>query len=196
MDAARDIGRACPCGAAGVRSERTFTSGPAAPMDQYRRIDAPKEQDSIEDHEIRVMHQGKVRRYISYATNMLTVRRAAAAAASRVSTPTVDHMRLKPMYSRGSGGEGAAGRAEGHGAGHQQDGDCGGDHQAAHRRPPPGAPGAAPRRPQGLDGDRPPAALHFQITDLSSTEVVDIYEPIVEGLDRCDAAFRRACAPP
>lgn len=42
-------------------------------MDQYRRIETPKEQEPIDDHEIRVMHQGKVRRYISYATNILTV---------------------------------------------------------------------------------------------------------------------------
>lgn len=52
----------------------TFLSSPGAAMDQYRRIETPKEQEPIDDHEIRVMHQGKVRRYISYATNILTVR--------------------------------------------------------------------------------------------------------------------------
>ena len=43
-------------------------------MDQYRRVDVPKEQEDISDNEIRVTQAGKVRKYISYATQMLQVR--------------------------------------------------------------------------------------------------------------------------
>lgn len=55
----------------------------AVGMDQYRRVDVPKEADEIADNEIRVTQAGKVRKYIGYATQMLQVRPSGDARSSR-----------------------------------------------------------------------------------------------------------------
>lgn len=42
-------------------------------MDKYRRVDKPKSEFSdIKENEIRITTQGKMRNYISYATNLLS----------------------------------------------------------------------------------------------------------------------------
>eukprot|EP00741_Cyanophora_paradoxa_P005034 tig00000842_g4876.t1 len=39
-------------------------------MEKYRRVEKPKQEQSIEENEIRITTQGKMRNYISYATNL------------------------------------------------------------------------------------------------------------------------------
>ncbi len=42
-------------------------------MDQYRRVITPKPPQAIVESEIRVTQQGKIRKYIAYATTLLLV---------------------------------------------------------------------------------------------------------------------------
>ena len=40
-------------------------------MEKYRRVEKPKVESDIQENEIRITAQGKMRNYISYATNLL-----------------------------------------------------------------------------------------------------------------------------
>lgn len=42
-------------------------------MDRYQRVERPKEDTPINENEIRVTAQGRMRNYITYSTNLLQV---------------------------------------------------------------------------------------------------------------------------
>lgn len=42
-------------------------------MDRYQRVEKPKEEAPINENEIRITAQGRMRNYITYATNLLQV---------------------------------------------------------------------------------------------------------------------------
>lgn len=44
-------------------------------MDKYRRVKKPRSDAVIQENEIRITTKGKMRSYITYATNLLQVRR-------------------------------------------------------------------------------------------------------------------------
>lgn len=42
-------------------------------MDRYTRVEKPREETPIKENEIRIMTQGRMRNYITYAINLLQV---------------------------------------------------------------------------------------------------------------------------
>jgi hypothetical protein len=42
-------------------------------MDKYRRVKKPRSESPIQENEIRITTKGKMRSYITYATNLLEV---------------------------------------------------------------------------------------------------------------------------
>lgn len=42
-------------------------------MDRYQRVEKPKAETPINENEIRITAQGRMRNYITYATNLLQV---------------------------------------------------------------------------------------------------------------------------
>ncbi|XP_038982285.1 heterogeneous nuclear ribonucleoprotein 87F-like [Phoenix dactylifera] len=73
-------------------------------MDRYQRVQKPKEATSVNENEIRITAQGRMRSYITYATSLL-----------QVSTSLPKHQ-VKPLSEFDYGGEGSpGGRGRGRG---------------------------------------------------------------------------------
>jgi len=55
------------------KERRRRLAGKRPNMELYQRIEKPKEETRINDNEIRITSQGRMRNYITYATALLTV---------------------------------------------------------------------------------------------------------------------------
>ncbi|RLN93420.1 hypothetical protein BBJ28_00011767 [Nothophytophthora sp. Chile5] len=137
----------------------------SAAMDKYRRVEKPRREEQaqhVEANEIRITQQGKVRNYISYANGLFAVRFFALSMLFSLGLLRVSDVkccRFARRFGQEKSERGVMLKAMGNAISKAVTVAEILKHRVAH--------------------------LH-QVTQISSIETVDVYEPLEEGLDRIE----------